>query len=109
MKKVLFVVGELDFADQIAVAYLSAIARNVKTGQWTTFFCDLKVDNLQALVENIKPDVVAYSSNIATHGLICTQNRSARVKHDYVSILGGPTATIMPETYEDSGMDVYCR
>ena len=69
--RILFVVPTLDYADQISVAYLSAVAK--KLGHETNF---LNLDNKDDVVKNcrcgekhhyactiydMKPDVVAYT------------------------------------------------
>jgi radical SAM superfamily enzyme YgiQ (UPF0313 family) len=61
------------------------------------------------MVAEIKPEVVAYSSNVATFRRICEEHKKARHSNNYIAILGGPTATFSPETFSESGMDVYCR
>ena len=59
--KVLFCIYQLDFADHIALAYLSAVAK--KLGH-STHLCVLNSSNLKDCVTDLKPDVVAYSANI---------------------------------------------
>lgn len=103
--KVLFVISQLDFADHIAIPYLSAVA---KLHGWTTGLCVLASDDLGQILSQFLPEVVAYSANVVGFEDLCTANRKAKLQHDFISILGGPQATFSPETFEASGMDAYC-
>lgn len=104
--KVLFVIHELDFADHIAIAYLSAIAKQLGH---STFFCSLDSSNLSEAVKRIRPDVVAYSANIVGFNALVEAHKKATRLHSFVSIMGGPHPTYSPETFQESGMDAYCR
>ncbi len=108
--KVLFATHDLSYADHIAIAYLSAVA---KQSGHTTYFCTLEKEKFSPLdlltqVREVKPDVVAYSVNIVGFERAVELNRKARQLHPFVSILGGPQATFSPETYSQSGVDTYC-
>lgn len=103
--RILFVIYELDFADHIAISYLSAIAKQLKH---STYFCCLKDSDLTEKVEEVKPDVVAYSVNVVGFKSIVDAHKKAKMKHEFVSILGGPQATFSPETFPESEMDAYC-
>ena len=103
--KVLFVIHRLDFADHIAISYLSAIA---KRGNHSTYFCSLNDNDLTSAVSEIKPDVVAYSANIVGFAeMLAAHSKAIRV-HKFISIMGGPQPTFFPETFMESGMDAYC-
>ena len=103
--KVLFVVGETGYSDNIAIAYLSGIAKQLNH---STFFCTLDKDNLFEKIKEIKPDVVAYSANIFSYNDIVSEHKKARKKFNYISIMGGPHPTLDPGTFSESGMDAYC-
>jgi radical SAM superfamily enzyme YgiQ (UPF0313 family) len=104
--KILFVIQQLDFADHIAISYLSAIA---KEQGHNTYFCSLRSHNLNEMVDTIKPDVLAYSANIMGFKELVEANKKAQSIHKCFSIMGGPQVTFSPETYENSGIDVFCR
>ena len=104
-KKVLFVIAQLDYADHIAVPYLSAIARQ---RGWQTLLCVLDSDNFEEILEKQKPLVVGYSANVIGFDVIRSAHLAANRKYPFTSILGGPQATFSPETFELSGMDAYC-
>lgn len=103
--KVLFVIHQLDFADHIAISYLSAIA---KEQNHSTYFCSLDSHSLTSMVDKTKPDVVAYSVNIVGFSKIVKAHKEAKRIHNFISIMGGPHATFSPETFSESGMDAYC-
>jgi len=103
--KILFVIHDLGFADHLAVAHLSAIARQLNH---KTFFCSLDRNDFMATIEQVKPDVVAYSVNIIGYRRIIAANKEAAKIHKFVSIMGGPQVTFSPETFAESGMDAYC-
>jgi radical SAM superfamily enzyme YgiQ (UPF0313 family) len=104
--KILFVIQQLDFADHIAISYLSAVAKELGHN---TYFCSLRSNNLEKMVDNIKPDVLAYSANIMGFEELVEANKKAQFIHKCFSVMGGPQVTFSPETYEESGMDVYVR
>lgn len=103
--KILFVIYQLDFADHIAISYLSAIAKQLNH---LTYFCSLDSNNLVSKIEDIRPDIVAYSVNIMGFEKIIEEHKKAKQIHKFISIMGGPQATFSPETFPESGMDVYC-
>jgi len=108
--KILFAIHDLSYADHVAVAYLSSIAKQLGH---TTYFCTLTKEpfcNLDLLttVSELKPDIVAYSINIIGFQKAVELNKEAKKIHNFISILGGPQATFSPNTFSESGMDVYC-
>lgn len=108
--KILFVTHDLSYADHIAIAYLSAVAKQLNH---LSFFCTLDKEafcynDLITAVDQVRPEVIAYSVNIVGFQRTVEANQKAKRIHDYVSIMGGPHATFSPETFSESGMDVYC-
>ncbi len=81
--KILFVISQLDFADHIAIAYLSATA---KERRHETFICNLATEDLGAAVGKIKPDIVGYSANILGYKKIVEAHRQAVKRRSFVSI-----------------------
>lgn len=98
-------IHDLGFADHIAVAHLSSIAKLLNH---QTFFCSLDRNDLIATVNEIKPDIVAYSVNIIGYRKTIEAHKIATEKHNFISIMGGPHPTFSPETFSESGMDAYC-
>jgi radical SAM superfamily enzyme YgiQ (UPF0313 family) len=104
--KILFVINQLDYADHISIAYLSAIAK--KKGHKTAL-CILSQHPLLNKFIEFHPDVVAYSTDITGFNNIVLAHRTLKsIRKSFVSILGGPHATFSPGTFLDSGMDAYC-
>lgn len=101
--KVLFALHDLGFADHISIAHLSAIA---KQSGHETFFTLL--DSFIPQVIRLRPDVVAYSTNILGFKRVVEANLEARKRHRFIAIMGGAHPTVSPETFGESGMDAYC-
>jgi Fe-S oxidoreductase len=103
--KVLLVTHDLGFADPLAIACLSPIAKEMGH---QTFFCALDSGEFIPTVEAIKPDVIGYSVNVIGFKKTIEANHKAAKVHKFVSIMGGPHPTFSPETFTESGMDAYC-
>lgn len=107
--KILFVTHDLSYADHIAISYLSAVAKQLNH---STYFCTLEKEqfspnDLLTKVDEVRPDVIAYSINIMGFQRAVQLNQQARQIHDFKTILGGPHATFSPGTFTESGMDAY--
>jgi len=103
--KILFCIYQLDFADHISLAYLSAISKELGH---TTYLCILNDASLSDMVVELKPDVVAYSANIYGFEEMLSAHKRAKEHHDFVSIMGGPHPTFFPDTFNNAGVDAYC-
>jgi len=102
--KILFCIYQLDYADHISIAYLSAVAK--KRGH-RTYFCTLP--DFTKYLDQVKPDIVAYSLNIfGFEEMIEAHQRAVRSYYKFHSIAGGPEVTLSPGTHADSGIDTYC-
>ena len=98
-------IQQLGFADHIAIAYLSAIAKQLNH---QTYFCSLKSHNLYEMVEKTRPDIMAYSTNFLGFNDLVEANHKVQSFHKCLSIMGGSHTTFSPETFPESGMDIYC-
>lgn len=105
MLNIIFVIDTLSYADHIAIACLSAVA---KQKGHITHLCLLSNSDLKTLVLKIKPDVVAYSANVLSFKNIIKSHKESRSVHQFISILGGPQATFFPESFIESCVDAYC-
>ena len=103
--KILFAIHDLGFADHIAIAYLSSIAKQLKH---LTFFCSLDRNDFIAAIDKVKPDVIGYSVNIIGYRKTIEAHKKAKKLHNFISIMGGSHPTFSPETFSESGMDAYC-
>ena len=88
--KILFAIHQLDYADHIAISYLSAIAKELKH---STYFCVFEHQDFLEEIEKIRPEVIAYSANLMGFGEMVEKNRAAKAEYEFGSILGGPQAT----------------
>jgi len=102
---VLFVISKIDYGDQIALSYLSSIA---KIRGFNTHLCILDSDDIFDRMSNIYPDVVAYSANIETFAKLVKINKIIKDKYKFISIMGGPQPTFRPDLFLDSSVDVFC-
>ncbi len=103
--KVLFVIKQIDFADHIAIPYLSAVARGLG---WATDLCVLDQADLTKTIDAYRPEIVAYSANIVSFEALVAAHRAARSNFEFVSIMGGPHPTFSPETFNQAGVDAFC-
>jgi anaerobic magnesium-protoporphyrin IX monomethyl ester cyclase len=103
--RILFVIQQLGFADHIAISYLSAIAKQLNH---ETYFCSLTSHNLYEMADTVKPDLVAYSANMIGFEELVEANRKVQDIHKCLTIMGGSQTTFSPETFKESGMDIYC-
>lgn len=103
--KILFCIYQLDFADHIALAYLSAVAKEMGHER---FLCILKNENLSDAIDRIHPDVVAYSANVWGFDEMVAAHHAARKIRPFLSIMGGPQPTIDPATFGRAQVDAYC-
>lgn len=120
--KILFVIDQLDYADHISIAYLSAVAKDLgHETRFTTlndlfhYKCDTGKNYYRLYywfnskkVDISTIDVVAYSCTIAGFKKIVDFNNQMKKYWNHISILGGAHATFAPETIEESGIDYYC-
>lgn len=104
-KNVLFVIAQLDYADHIAIPFMSSVA---KLHGWGTSICVLDSDDFLKILDHCRPQVVAYSANVIGFDTMRSAHETACRQHHFTSILGGPQATFSPETFNQSGMDCYC-
>lgn len=103
--KILFTIPKLEFADHIAISYLSAISKQLGH---TSYFCALNLNDFSQMVRKLRPEIVAYSVNsLGFQGTIAAHREAAK-EHKFISIMGGPHPTLCPETFAESGIDAYC-
>ena len=76
--KILFAIHQLSFADHIAIAYLSAIAKQLRH---STHFCVLENQDFMEQITRIKPDIIAYSTNIMGFKQTVEDNKRAKQKN----------------------------
>jgi len=67
-----------------------------------------KNEDVEAVVEGFKPEMIAYSAITGEEKELFDLNRKLKEKHEFVSVWGGPHATFSPEMIEEQGVDVVC-
>lgn len=66
-------------------------------------------ENIDQRIQSIKPDVIAYSIRTSYHKEYIDLNRELKSKYKFISIFGGPHATLFPEVIKGKGIDCICR
>jgi radical SAM superfamily enzyme YgiQ (UPF0313 family) len=103
--KILLVTHDIGYTDNIAIAFLSAIAKQLNH---LTYYCSTDKEDLSSKILEIKPDVVGYSVNICGYERIIEEHKKVKKLHNFVSIMGGPFPTMSQDTFKESEMDAYC-
>lgn len=103
--KILFVIDKLGYTENIGVAYLSAIA---KQDNHRTYFYSIDKSFIDRYVEQVKPDVIAYSCDSFSFNKLIQVNKELKEDNDFVSIMGGSHPTFNPESFSNSRMDAFC-
>ncbi|MFO0549693.1 MAG: radical SAM protein [Polyangiaceae bacterium] len=107
MKKVLFVVKEIEGAEPLGPLYVAACLR--EAGHVCKFVGTRGNDVLEE-VAAFDPDVVAYGPTTGLHRYYLGLNAHIKERHPRVlSLMGGPHATYFPDVIFTPGIDVVCR
>lgn len=69
---------------------------------------ELEKDWLQA-VQNIKPDIILYSTTTGLHNEYLKMNKLLKSKLNFVSVFGGLHPTFFPKFIDEDSVDVICR
>jgi anaerobic magnesium-protoporphyrin IX monomethyl ester cyclase len=67
-----------------------------------------KQEDVDAIVERFKPDLIAYSVITGEEKELLALNKKLKEKHRFVSLWGGPHVTFSPEIIEEKGVDIVC-
>lgn len=107
MKKVLFVVKEIEGAEPIGALYVAGCLREAGHD---CAFVGTRGNDVARAVQRWDPDVVAFGATTGLHkyyvGLAAhLRERGSRAVH----LMGGPHATYFPEVVFSPGIDVVCR
>lgn len=87
-----------------------ALSAFLKQNGHECFFIDLALEkDYSRAIENIKPDITAYSITTGKHIYYQQLNLKLKKKFKFISIFGGPHTTFFPEFIEAEGVDVICR
>ena len=104
--KILFLFKSENFIAPVGPMYISAMA--LKEGH-QTYLIDTNQVDYMAHIEELKPDMVAYSSSTGESKHYIAMNR--RIKESFPSIftiMGGPHPTFFPEMIYETTLDAIC-
>lgn len=78
-------------------------------GKHKVFILEPTRDNIDQKIKSIKPDVIAYSIRTSYHKYYIDLNRKLKSKYKFMSVFGGPHATLFPDMINEKGVDCICR
>lgn len=108
--KVLFVVADLHFSEPLGAMILSAVC---KESGHTTRLAVLRRDNFGAVLNDFRPDVIAYSCMSSDEAVFAkaadeVRNWSVATAHGVKQVMGGPHPTFFPEVVRKLRLDGIC-
>ena len=103
--RLLFIIYEVDFIDNIGIAYISAIARQAG---WLPYLTVFNKNSIDAVIKKNMPRIICYSSMSGDSHVYYKINAYLKSRYQFTSIMGGPHATFFPEAINDSGIDFFC-
>ncbi len=106
--KVLFVteVNHFNYSEPLGVMLLISILK--KLGHEIRL-CVENERKLEQILDEWKPQVVAYSITTRGHRSCFDLNFRLKQKFPFLSVFGGPHPTFFPDCIEEKGVDVICR
>lgn len=106
MSRLLFVINEADFVDNLGIASLSAVARQ---HGWTPNIMVFDKARSFDAIRQFKPDVIAYSVMSPESPRYIEISALLRANFSFVSIMGGPHPTYFPDVVQTPSIDYICR
>ena len=106
MKRLLFVIYNVDFVDNFGICVLSAVAK--KCG-WEVYFEVFNIITIGTVFKSIKPSIVCYSAMSTDADIYIKINNFVKSKYEFTSIMGGPHPTFFPDVINNEGIDYICR
>ena len=107
--KVLFINKFLDkeaiYRDPLGIMTLAAMIRP----KHKIFIIEPIRENIQKRMEEIQPDVIAYSLRTGYHRYYIDLNLRLKKKYKFISIFGGPHVTFYPNVIHEEGVDTICH
>jgi anaerobic magnesium-protoporphyrin IX monomethyl ester cyclase len=105
--KVLFVLKHIDYIDPMGIMLLSALA---KQQGCETHLNVLSDRNLIATIDEVRPDVVAFSGKTGEHTYYVAANRAIKARYGarVKTLLGGPHPTFFPGVIDAEDFDAVC-
>ena len=72
------------------------------------FVLEPEKENVEKRMNEIKPDVIAYSLRTGYHKYYLELNLKLKKKYNFISIFGGPHVTFYPNVINEEGVDTIC-
>ena len=106
--KVLFINKFLDqeaiYRVPLGIMTLSAMIKD----KHQVFVLEPEKENVEKRMNEIKPDVIAYSLRTGYHKYYLELNLKLKKKYNFISIFGGPHVTFYPNVINEDGVDTIC-
>ncbi len=104
--KILFIY-KYEYVEPLGIMALSA---QIKKKGHEVYFIDLKFskDHIKE-IEQIKPDIIAYSITTGKHKFYKNLNLELKKKFNFFSVFGGPHCTFFPEFINEDGIDAISK
>lgn len=104
---VLFVLKHVEYIDPMGIMLLSALA---KQEGYRTHLNVLSDRTLFDTIDEIRPDIVAFSGKTGEHTHYVAANRAIKARYGarVKTILGGPHATFFPDVIDHEDFDAIC-
>jgi len=107
--KVLFINKFLDkeaiYRDPLGIMTLAAMVRP----KHKVFVIEPVRENVKKRMDEIQPDVIAYSLRTGYHRYYIDLNLKLKKKYKFISIFGGPHVTFYPNVINEEGVDTICQ
>ena len=107
--KVLFINKFLDkeaiYRDPLGIMTLAAMVRP----KHKVFVIEPVRENVKKRMDEIQPDVIAYSLRTGYHRYYIDLNLKLKKKYKFISIFGGPHVTFYPNVINEEGVDTICH
>lgn len=104
--RVLFIFKNENF---LAPAGLCSVAGVVKNKGYSTYLCELNTHNPFEIIEEVKPDVIAYSASTGEAKHYLNLNSLLKRKYPHIfTIMGGPHPTFYPDVVYQGCLDAIC-
>ena len=107
--KVLFINKFLDkeaiYRDPLGIMTLAAMIRP----KHKIFIIEPVREDIQKRMDEIQPDVIAYSLRTGYHRYYIDLNLKLKKKYKFISIFGGPHVTFYPNVINEEGVDTICQ
>lgn len=103
---ILFIFKNENFIAPIGLMTISAVA---KSEGHNTYLCETNQEDPLKKIEELKPDVIAYSSSSGEAKYYLKLNKIIKERYpDVFTIMGGPHPTFFPKVINESDLDAIC-